>query len=98
MSDILESTPAELTSLPLIYRGKVRDVYGIDDRHILIVATDRLSAFDVVLPSGIPGKGAMLTTAALVLLAAVLLVTAVLMISYLVPSAGSCSTATWPCS
>ncbi|HND97213.1 MAG TPA: phosphoribosylaminoimidazolesuccinocarboxamide synthase [Plasticicumulans sp.] len=61
MSDILESTPAELTSLPLIYRGKVRDVYGIDDRHILIVATDRLSAFDVVLPTGIPGKGAMLT-------------------------------------
>ncbi|RTK99536.1 MAG: hypothetical protein EKK65_09290 [Lysobacterales bacterium] len=61
VSDILESTPAELTSLPLIYRGKVRDVYGIDDRHILIVATDRLSAFDVVLPTGIPGKGAMLT-------------------------------------
>ncbi|PWV64646.1 phosphoribosylaminoimidazole-succinocarboxamide synthase [Plasticicumulans acidivorans] len=62
MSDILADTPAELASLPLIYRGKVRDVYGIDDQHILMVASDRLSAFDVVLPTGIPGKGATLTT------------------------------------
>jgi len=62
VSDILADTPAELASLPLIYRGKVRDVYGIDDQHILMVASDRLSAFDVVLPTGIPGKGATLTT------------------------------------
>ncbi|MFO1350856.1 MAG: phosphoribosylaminoimidazolesuccinocarboxamide synthase [Gammaproteobacteria bacterium] len=50
-----------LTHLPLVYRGKVRDLYAVDDRHWLIVASDRLSAFDVVLPTAIPGKGAMLT-------------------------------------
>ncbi len=53
---------SDLHALPLVYRGKVRDVYGVDDQHILIVATDRLSAFDVVLPDAIPGKGAVLTT------------------------------------
>ncbi|MEM9058374.1 MAG: phosphoribosylaminoimidazolesuccinocarboxamide synthase, partial [Pseudomonadota bacterium] len=42
-------------------RGKVRDVYQLDDEHLLIVTTDRLSAFDVVLPDAIPGKGAVLT-------------------------------------
>jgi phosphoribosylaminoimidazole-succinocarboxamide synthase len=46
---------------PLIGRGKVRDIYSIDDNHLLIVATDRLSAFDVVLPDPIPGKGEVLT-------------------------------------
>ncbi|MFO1433303.1 MAG: phosphoribosylaminoimidazolesuccinocarboxamide synthase [Candidatus Competibacteraceae bacterium] len=51
----------EIGSLPLIYRGKVRDIYQVDDRHWLIVASDRLSAFDVVLPTAIPGKGAILT-------------------------------------
>jgi phosphoribosylaminoimidazole-succinocarboxamide synthase len=50
-----------LTSLPLVNRGKVRDIYRVDDRHLLIVTTDRLSAFDVVLPDPIPGKGAILT-------------------------------------
>ncbi|TCO76545.1 phosphoribosylaminoimidazole-succinocarboxamide synthase [Plasticicumulans lactativorans] len=55
-----ESAPA-IDSLPLVYRGKVRDVYAIDAAHILIVATDRLSAFDVVLPTPVPGKGALLT-------------------------------------
>ena len=50
-----------IKSLPLIYRGKVRDVYEIDDRLLLIVTTDRLSAFDVVMPEPIPGKGAVLT-------------------------------------
>ena len=50
-----------IQSLPLRHRGKVRDVYDIDAEHILIVATDRLSAFDVVLPTPIPGKGRMLT-------------------------------------
>ncbi|MGF1644854.1 MAG: phosphoribosylaminoimidazolesuccinocarboxamide synthase [Thiotrichales bacterium] len=48
-------------SLPLVHRGKVRDSYAVDDKHLLIVATDRLSAFDVVLPTPIPGKGEILT-------------------------------------
>lgn len=50
-----------LTSLPLRARGKVRDIYDLDDEHMLIVATDRLSAFDVILPDPIPGKGRVLT-------------------------------------
>ena len=52
---------SNLKSLPLLVRGKVRDVYGVGDDHLLIVTTDRLSAFDVVLPDPIPGKGAVLT-------------------------------------
>jgi phosphoribosylaminoimidazole-succinocarboxamide synthase len=52
---------SRLKSLPLLARGKVRDIYGIGDDHLLIVTTDRLSAFDVVLPDPIPGKGAVLT-------------------------------------
>ena len=52
---------SSLSSLPLIQRGKVRDIYGVGDDHMLIVTTDRLSAFDVVLPSPIPGKGTVLT-------------------------------------
>lgn len=51
---------ANLTSLPLIHKGKVRDIYDIDDKHMLIVTTDRLSAFDVILPDPIPGKGIVL--------------------------------------
>ena len=47
-------------SLPLVHQGKVRDSYAVDDRHLLIVATDRLSAFDVLLPTPIPGKGRVL--------------------------------------
>lgn len=47
--------------LPLVHQGKVRDVYGVDEHRLLIVATDRLSAFDVVLPDQIPGKGEILT-------------------------------------
>jgi phosphoribosylaminoimidazole-succinocarboxamide synthase len=43
-----------------IYRGKVRDVYNIDDKYLLMVASDRISAFDVVLPEGIPYKGQVL--------------------------------------
>lgn len=50
-----------LTGLPRIARGKVRDIYAVDEKHLLIVATDRLSAFDVVLPDPIPGKGRVLT-------------------------------------
>lgn len=52
---------SDLPGLDLIHRGKVRDVYALSDEHLLIVATDRLSAFDVVLPDPIPGKGEMLT-------------------------------------
>lgn len=50
-----------LRSLPLLAQGKVRDIYAVDDDKLLIVATDRLSAFDVVLEDPIPGKGAVLT-------------------------------------
>ncbi|MEY3202082.1 MAG: hypothetical protein RIR70_1632 [Pseudomonadota bacterium] len=59
MSDALFES--SLTSLPLIARGKVRDIYGIDDKHMLIITTDRLSAFDVILPDPIPDKGRVLT-------------------------------------
>ncbi|MFH1814972.1 MAG: phosphoribosylaminoimidazolesuccinocarboxamide synthase [Pseudomonadota bacterium] len=52
---------SRITSLPLIARGKVRDIYAIDDATMLIVTTDRLSAFDVILPDPIPGKGKVLT-------------------------------------
>ena len=50
-----------ITSLKLIHQGKVRDIYAIDDTTMLLVSTDRLSAFDVILPTGIANKGAMLT-------------------------------------
>lgn len=50
-----------LRSVPLLHRGKVRDMYAVGESELLIVATDRLSAFDVVLPEPIPGKGAVLT-------------------------------------
>ncbi|MPQ77383.1 phosphoribosylaminoimidazolesuccinocarboxamide synthase [Hydrogenovibrio sp. JE_KL2] len=55
---------SNLTSLPLINKGKVRDLYDVDDKHLLIVTTDRISAFDVVLPTPIPGKGRILTDTA----------------------------------
>ena len=50
-----------LTSLKRIHQGKVRDIYAIDDKTMLLISTDRLSAFDVILPTGIANKGAMLT-------------------------------------
>jgi phosphoribosylaminoimidazole-succinocarboxamide synthase len=53
---------SSLSSLKLLARGKVRDIYEIDDQHMLIVTTDRISAFDVVLPEPIPGKGRVLTS------------------------------------
>ncbi|MBK8919156.1 MAG: phosphoribosylaminoimidazolesuccinocarboxamide synthase [Betaproteobacteria bacterium] len=53
-----------LTSLPLLSRGKVRDIYAVDADRLLIVTTDRLSAFDVILPDPIPKKGAVLTAVA----------------------------------
>jgi phosphoribosylaminoimidazole-succinocarboxamide synthase len=52
---------SNLPGLPLLHRGKVRDVYALPENRLLIVATDRLSAFDVVLPDPIPGKGEILT-------------------------------------
>jgi phosphoribosylaminoimidazole-succinocarboxamide synthase len=55
---LLESN---LHSLRLIARGKVRDIYRVDDERLLILASDRMSAFDVVLPDPIPGKGIVLT-------------------------------------
>src|SRR5215468_1409033 len=62
-SDALLST--SLHSLPLLARGKVRDNYAVGDDRILMVASDRLSAFDVVMGEPIPGKGALLTKMAL---------------------------------
>jgi len=52
---------SELPGLELIHRGKVRDLYALDPDHMLVVTSDRLSAFDVVLPQPIPGKGEVLT-------------------------------------
>lgn len=58
---LYEST---ITSLPLLGRGKVRDNYAVGDDKMLIVTSDRLSAFDVILPDPIPGKGEVLTAVA----------------------------------
>jgi phosphoribosylaminoimidazole-succinocarboxamide synthase len=52
---------SSLESLPFLHRGKVRDIYAVDDDKLLVIQTDRLSAFDVVLPTPIPGKGHVLT-------------------------------------
>jgi len=67
MASPAPSTPSppmhesRLPALERLHQGKVRDIYRVDDRHMLIVTTDRLSAFDVVLPDPIPGKGQVLT-------------------------------------
>lgn len=50
----------DIRSLPLIAKGKVRDIYAVGDQHLLMVTTDRLSAFDVVFPTPVPGKGKLL--------------------------------------
>jgi phosphoribosylaminoimidazole-succinocarboxamide synthase len=58
------STPlqhSDIKSLPFLHRGKVRDIYAVGDDKLLVVQTDRLSAFDVILPNPIPGKGEVLT-------------------------------------
>jgi len=52
---------SRVTALTRLSQGKVRDIYAVDEGHLLIVTTDRLSAFDVVLPDPIPGKGEVLT-------------------------------------
>ena len=58
----MNKDPVMETQLPnLLYRGKVRDTYSLDERRLLMVASDRISAFDVVLPTGIPGKGLVLS-------------------------------------
>ncbi len=59
MSGILETN---LKSLPFLHRGKVRDIYAVGEDHLLVIQTDRLSAFDVILDDPIPNKGQVLTT------------------------------------
>src|SRR5271156_3234089 len=64
MQQVSQSAPlfeSQLRGLKKIHQGKVRDIYDVDAEHLLIVTTDRLSAFDVVLPDPIPFKGAVLT-------------------------------------
>ena len=61
--DVLFET--SIPELPLIGRGKVRDIYSIDDDHLLLVTSDRLSAYDVVMPDPVPGKGEVLTKVSL---------------------------------
>ena len=56
---------SDLKSLPLVHRGKVRDLYAVGDDRLLVIQTDRISAFDVVLPTPIPGKGEVLTALSL---------------------------------
>ncbi len=51
---------SHIKSLPLLHSGKVRDIYDIDERYMLIVTTDRISAFDVIMPTPIAGKGIIL--------------------------------------
>ena len=63
MTDVLHTS--DLKSLPLLARGKVRDNYAVGDDRILMVASDRISAFDVIMGEPIPGKGRLLTTLSL---------------------------------
>ncbi len=60
----MAESPYKALSLSLIHQGKVRDIYNIDQHHMLIVATDRLSAFDVIFDQPIPDKGKILTSIA----------------------------------
>jgi phosphoribosylaminoimidazole-succinocarboxamide synthase len=64
MSEAGEPLFESKLDLPLVNRGKVRDIYQVDEAHLLIVTSDRLSAFDVILPQPIPGKGEVLTRVA----------------------------------
>jgi phosphoribosylaminoimidazole-succinocarboxamide synthase len=61
MTGVLTVTETNIKDFPLLHRGKVRDVYEVNDKQILLVATDRLSAFDCVLPTPIKNKGTILT-------------------------------------
>jgi phosphoribosylaminoimidazole-succinocarboxamide synthase len=60
MSNAIIKTDFQFPKQKNVYKGKVRDVYNIDDKYLVMVATDRISAFDVVLPKGIPYKGQVL--------------------------------------
>jgi len=51
---------SSIKSLPLVHQGKVRDIYAVDDKHLLIITSDRISAFDVIMPTPIPEKGKIL--------------------------------------
>jgi phosphoribosylaminoimidazole-succinocarboxamide synthase len=62
MSAAKTVTETNLSGLSLVHRGKVRDVYQVNEKQLLLVATDRISAFDCVLPTPIPYKGEVLTT------------------------------------
>jgi phosphoribosylaminoimidazole-succinocarboxamide synthase len=61
MKPVTALTETNCSELTLLARGKVRDVYEVDEDHLLFVATDRISAFDVIMKNGIPGKGILLT-------------------------------------
>lgn len=61
MTQVLTKTNFQLPGQKSLYKGKVRDVYNIDDKYLVMVASDRISAFDVVLPKGIPFKGQVLS-------------------------------------
>lgn len=61
MTDQTTLFETNIQSLPLLHRGKVRDIYAVDEKKLLIIQTDRLSAFDVILPTAVPGKGGLLT-------------------------------------
>lgn len=61
LTELSSVISTSINSLPLIHRGKVRDIYAVGEDHLLLIATDRLSAFDVVLPEPLPGKGILLT-------------------------------------
>jgi len=60
MSNAIIKTDFNFPKQKNVYKGKVRDVYNIDDKYLVMVASDRISAFDVVLPKGIPYKGQVL--------------------------------------
>lgn len=61
MSAVKTVSETNASALELVHRGKVRDVYAVGDKNLLLVATDRISAFDCILPTAIPQKGAILT-------------------------------------
>lgn len=64
MTEAIKNTEFKFPGLINLYHGKVRDVYNINDKYLVMVATDRISAFDVVLPKGIPYKGQVLNQVA----------------------------------
>ena len=61
MKAVLTVSESSIDGLRLLHRGKVRDVYEVDDKRLLLIASDRISAFDCILPTTIPNKGTILT-------------------------------------